>query len=361
MAKIFYFVSGEGLGHATRSVPIISHLSKNHTITPFSSNRAYKILKNKFQNTKKVKDFELIYKNNKLDLKSSFIENFRNLKKILRHLKGIRKLIKNQKPDLMISDFSIYPRFLSLMTGVNYITIDNNHSVAKFKVKKYQFWEWLKTWIYTKIFVSNHKLNIIPAFYSLKTKYKTLLINPIIRPEIIKLRKDLDSGKLKEKDHILVYQTSTSYPNLISQLKKIDEKFIIYGLDRMDKRKERRLNRAQHSKLIFKSFNESEFFKDLASSKAVISNGGFTLLSEAIYLNKAVMSVPIRKQYEQVLNAVLVNKKRIGLYSKKINKKRFEKLIETKEIIKSNQEKYNNYDPNTSLKIIEKVISDITK
>ena len=41
----------------------------------------------------------------------------------------------------------------------------------------------------------------------------------------------------------------------------------------------------------------------MASSRALIANGGHTTLSEAAWLRKPILSVPIRHQGEQELNA----------------------------------------------------------
>ena len=40
------------------------------------------------------------------------------------------------------------------------------------------------------------------------------------------------------------------------------------------------------------SYNEDEFYDDLANSKAVVCNGGFTFITEAITLKKPIYSVP---------------------------------------------------------------------
>jgi len=92
MAKIFYFVTGEGLGHATRSIPIINYLKKHHNIIPFSSNRSFKILKTHFSNAKKVIDFELIYIKDKINLKKTILYNLKKLYSIFKIFKKIFKM-----------------------------------------------------------------------------------------------------------------------------------------------------------------------------------------------------------------------------------------------------------------------------
>ena len=52
---------------------------------------------------------------------------------------------------------------------------------------------------------------------------------------------------------------------------------------------------------------------DLASARAVIAGGGFSLLSEAVYLGKPVLSVPLHGQFEQLMNARYLERSGYGL------------------------------------------------
>jgi uncharacterized protein (TIGR00661 family) len=55
--------------------------------------------------------------------------------------------------------------------------------------------------------------------------------------------------------------------------------------------------------LRYQPFGEATFIDDLASCRAVIAGGGFTLMGEAVYLHKPMLAVPVGRQFEQVLNA----------------------------------------------------------
>ena len=123
----------------------------------------------------------------------------------------------------------------------------------------------------------------------------------ICREEILDL-------KPSEGEHILVYQTSTSNSKLIETLKKVDEKFIVYGFD---------LEKVEKN-IIYRKFNEDQFFKDLGSCKAVLANGGFTLISESIYLKKPVLSIPVKGQFEQILNAIYLERLGYGEFHEEL-------------------------------------------
>jgi uncharacterized protein (TIGR00661 family) len=71
--------------------------------------------------------------------------------------------------------------------------------------------------------------------------------------------------------------------------------------------------------LRFRPFSEQGFVDDLASARAVIAGGGFTLLGEAVYLHKPVLAVPVRGQFEQFLNARYIQKLNYGRYAAHLN------------------------------------------
>jgi uncharacterized protein (TIGR00661 family) len=66
--------------------------------------------------------------------------------------------------------------------------------------------------------------------------------------------------------------------------------------------------------LTYRPFDERRFIEDLRTSRAVLSGGGFTLMSEAVYLHKPVLSVPVEGQFEQVLNALYLENLGYGAY-----------------------------------------------
>ena len=45
----------------------------------------------------------------------------------------------------------------------------------------------------------------------------------------------------------------------------------------------------------------------------MVAGGGFSLLSEAVYLGKPVLAVPLRGQFEQMMNARYLDRKGYGM------------------------------------------------
>jgi uncharacterized protein (TIGR00661 family) len=75
---------------------------------------------------------------------------------------------------------------------------------------------------------------------------------------------------------------------------------------------------AVEGNLRFRPFDERAFVDDLASARGVIAGGGFTLMGEAVYLKKPMLAVPVRGQFEQILNARYLTKLGYGRYAESL-------------------------------------------
>jgi hypothetical protein len=87
------------------------------------------------------------------------------------------------------------------------------------------------------------------------------------------------------------------------------EQFIVYGYDKNE----------QVDNLTFKPPSQHGFLQDLANCKAVMATAGFTLMTEAIHLQKPYLALPMRGQYEQELNGHLLDKLGYGANVRRIN------------------------------------------
>lgn len=335
---IFYTVCGEGMGHAIRSSVIIDEIQNNYNLHIFSSNRAYNYLKNKFKNVHKIGGFNTIYENNKVSNKKTFYQaiknNPQNLKNGYHHL---YKTARELKPHAIITDFEIYGSIVSKLLKIPLIGLDNIHMITQTKIDypPHHQRTMIKAKSIIKGYVIKPKIHILTSFFypKIKPKKKAILYPPVLRKKILELKPTLNN-------HILVYQTSNQSKSLIEQLKKINEKFIVYGFNKNKKDKN----------LQFKKFNETEFYEDISSAKAVITNGGFTLISEAIHLKKPIYSIPARGNFEQVLNGFYVDKLGYGKYNESINIKELKKFLNSLNKYRNNLNKIKKTNNNGIIK-----------
>lgn len=312
---IFYCICGEGMGHAIRSSVIIDCIKDKYDVYIFSSDRAYKYLNEKFDNVYKIGGFNTVYINNKVSNTKTLINALkRNPLNIKEGYEELYKKARKLSPDVIVTDFEIYATMVSKLLSIPLISLDNIHMITQTAIDyppKHQG-EMLKAKGVIKSYVIKPKIHILTSFFypKIKPKKRAVLYPPVIREDILKLKPTIE-------DHIIVYQTSKESVKLVEQLKSLNEKFIVYGFNKDE----------VDENLTYKLFNENEFYNDLASAKAVICNGGFTFISEAISLKKPIYSVPAIGNFEQTLNGFYVQKLGYGEYHEEMSPKKVEKFL----------------------------------
>lgn len=313
---VFYCVCGEGMGHAIRTGVIVDRIKDRYDVYLFSSDRAYKYLSSKFDNVYEIGGFNTVYINNKVDnFKTLSNALHRNPTNIKVGYENLYKKAVELKPDVIVTDFELYATMVSKLRGIPLISLDNIHMITQTKIDypKDQFGEMLKAKGVIKTYVVKPKIHILTSFFypKIRPRKNAVLYPPIIREDILKLEP-------KNGNHIIVYQTSRESEKLVKRLKYIkNEEFIIYGFNRTE----------IDGNLTYKEFNEDQFYDDLASAKAVICNGGFTFITEAIHLKKPIYSVPAIGNFEQTLNGFYVQKLGYGEYHKILSAKRVSNFL----------------------------------
>jgi len=340
--QILYGVSGEGFGHSSRSKEIITYLqNRGHKVKIITYGQAYDVLSMNFD-VIKVEGLHLFFKNNSLDVMKIISYNSVNFPKNILKLKEFKDLIRKFKPDLCISDMEVIVPIVSNIYKIPLLSIDNQHRITNTQIKvplKFR-----KDYIIAREtidkFVKKARAFIVLSFSKLKiTKKDTFLVSPVIREEVLKL-------KPRNGQKILVYMTKKE-DYVIDIIKKFNEKFVVYGFDKNEKT----------DNIVFKLFGP-HFLSDLAECKAIIATAGFTLISEALYLKKPYLAVPLLGQFEQMFNAIILKESGFGNYTLKLTKKDINNFFKKITIYKKNQKNYK-IDPNEIFRVLDKVISGI--
>ena len=335
--RILYSVCGEGMGHAIRAKVVLNHLTQNNEVHIFASDRAYDYLVNHFDNVYEIGGFNTVYEDNTVQNTKTFIKGMKDLpgdlKKSLRLMYSVAKAVK---PHIIISDFEFYSNLLSKIMRLPLISLDNMHVLTQAELnvpRKYRT-ERLAAESVVRSFIQLPTRCLITSYFypPLKNKKKCKYFPPVLRDEIMNLEP-------YNGEHVLVYQTSDSNLKMLELLKNFDDEFIVYGFHK-DKKE---------GNLLFKKFNETEFFQDLAHARAVISNGGFTLISEALYLGKPVLSVPVKGQFEQILNALYLDRLGYGEFHEELDREIIENFFDNLDEYRYNIQHYFAHDKNQAI------------
>ena len=347
MAKILYGVCGEGLGHASRSKILISHLQKNHTVKIVAGGKAFPYLSKEFDDVIEIESPHFVYKDDEVKMwLTIFRMIFITFLKASFSLVNVRKMLKEFQPDLLITDAEPISFFASRTHGIKRVSIDNPQALLhkKYYIPSGEYFAWLTLCIAVKLTIFNADNYLIYDFSDEQPKNPAVrFVKPLIQ-EGIRLQKPKDGG------HIFVYQSLGSATRLAPILKTIDESFIIYGcnIDKVDEN------------LIFRSFNNDTFYRDIAHAKAVITNGGFTVLSEALYLKKPVFCLPIKHQFEQVMNGQFIEELGAGVSSMNFCREDVLDFLSRLSLYKKNLASYNPGDQKQILHCIEEQLELIS-
>jgi len=268
----------------------------------------------------------------------------RDLKENLRLL---YRIARDFKPDVVVSDFEFYASVVSNMLRIPLISIDNMHVITQCRIEYPERFrrDKLKAEAVVRSFIVRPRRYLITSYFfpEVKNPDKVSMYPPVLREEIMNLRPYYG-------DHVMVYQTSQSNRKLLEVLRSIDRKFTVYGFDR----------EGVDGNLTFRRFNEDQFFRDFESAAAVITNGGFTLISEALYLRKPVYSVPVRGQFEQILNAVYLEKLGYGEFHEETERESLERFLGRLDIYRRNLEDYDGGN-NEIIEALKKTIDECSR
>jgi len=344
MAKILYGVCGEGLGHASRSRILVNYLKKqNHEVRIVAGGKAYSLLSKELDHVYKSEWPMVLYKNNKVQIVHTLLRFIhRTIVGTTKNFFVIRKVIREFKPDLLITDSEPISFYAAFFSKIKRLSIDNPQVLLyrKYKVRLREIPAWLFLCFVLKISLFNADKYIIYDYFD----------EQINDPKILFLKPLIQEGILKQKptygDHVFVYQTSISNEYLSEVLKRIDEKFVIYGMNKD----------LTDGNLVCKKFNEKEFYQDISSAKAVISNGGFTVISEALYLKKLIFCLPIHHQFEQILNGRFVEGLGAGVSYLEFDESKIKDFLKNLKKYKENLKVYNPGNQEETLKTIEEEI-----
>jgi uncharacterized protein (TIGR00661 family) len=312
--RILYGVVGEGMGHAIRSKTICEHLvSEGHEVKIVVSGRAHALLAASFEDVVEIKGLTIRYVDNRVDRDGTLARNFLAAPAMLASNVSVYfDRVASFRPDAVVSDFDSFAYLFGKRHRLPIVSIDNQQIISRCKLGKFAKqgvkvdYQMTKAFVRAKLPACDHYVVTTFFFPPVRKRYgkDTTLVPPILRRAILDARKKARAG-----EHVLVYQTSTSDTRLVDELNSIEkEKFVVYGLRKS----------ARKGNCVLKEFSEEGFVDDLATAKAVITNGGLTLIGEAVYLGKPIFSVPVGNQYEQILNARYLEELGYGLAADRI-------------------------------------------
>jgi uncharacterized protein (TIGR00661 family) len=306
--RILYGVVGEGMGHATRSRVVLEHLARANDVHVVVSGRAREYLARHFANVHRIWGLTIHYGDNRVGSWRTLLQNLAGaVRGWPANVRAYFDVFSQFRPEVVVSDFESFSYLFGKVHRLPVISLDNiqildrcEHSPELLAGHEPDF-DLARSIVAAKLSGCFHYL-ITTFFRPPVRRERTTLVPPVLRPEIL-------AAPSEPGAHLLVYQTSTTNLALPAVLASTGIPTRIYGL-RRDLAAD-----VVEGNLTYRPFSEERFIDDLRTARAVVAGGGFTLLSEAVYLRKPLLSVPVRGQFEQVLNALYLQQLGYGRYA----------------------------------------------
>jgi uncharacterized protein (TIGR00661 family) len=294
--NILYAIQSDGMGHAMRSKQIIDVLKKKHTVIVATTARAKEIFDKK-QRIIDIAQVHFHYQKNTVSYTKTTLQVIKNLPAIIRSVNQIRQILLQEKIDVVITDFEPICAYAAKIQRIALIEIDNIKSIPYLKDTQFSWRRYINILTSTILVPNPTELIITSDFTPQKKPQNIHWVSSILRPQITTL-------KPTATNIILIYQTShTNDEQLITTLNQTPYEYVYYGCPTNEKR----------GNVLCKTFNQTEFLESMAQAKAIICNGGYTVVSEAMYLKKPLFICPIKHQYEQELNGKYIQQLAIGM------------------------------------------------
>ena len=303
--KILYGLCGEGMGHATRSKVSIEYLHKlGHEILIASPGKAHAMLSKSFSNTPGITMLEIIglsmhCSDGTLDLRKTVEKNAQRAPEMMLRNAEAWWMTEMFAPEAAIADYDSFSWLFARAHGLPVVSIDNAqilprcvhpNEVLSIHAGGFKAFE-----SFTTVITPECEHYIITSFFFPPTKpgfeRNTTLVPPVLRTEVIRALDNLP----QQKEHLLVYKTnSLDDMTLLRALHGVPAKFLVYGVSP---------DTPLPPNCSYRPFDEKAFIQDLAASRGVLSNGGMSATGEALAFGKPIYAIPVREQFEQVLNA----------------------------------------------------------
>ena len=316
--RILYGVVGEGMGHATRSMVILRHLVQSHEVQIVVSGRAHAFLQKAFPQlvVHDITGLGMVYEDNEVQRRRTALDFLKKLPGFAENFETMTRLSEGFRPELVVSDFESLSYFYAKKHDLPVVSIDNMQIINRCALdvdvpaEEQASWQMAKAIVKAKLPHCDHYL-ITTFFFPPVRKPRTSLFPPILRDAVLDAPRSVG-------EHVLVYQTSDTFHDLVPTLQRLPGRFFVYGLKRDE----------QLGNVTLKGFSEDGFVRDLASARAVLAGGGFSLMGEAVYLGKPLLSVPLKGQFEQTLNALYLAKLGYGEYHRELSERAIAQFLE---------------------------------
>lgn len=282
-----------------RALTIARHFSE-HDFLFVSHDSGLNLLQREYQ-VVECPSLVTVHLNHKVAILPTIHANFRIWQEREQIMGRFQELMERFQPDIALTDYEFFLPWASRRAGLPCLSLDHQHIITSctHPISLQQFPSFMATYSLVRFLFSQACDYIVTSFFrpSLKSHLRVKLAPPLLRASVLELQPT-------DGEHVLAYQGYSTFQRFFPFLRAIPRPVIVYGFD---------TDRTEGN-LRFKKRSEEGALADLASCQYVVCGGGHSLISEALYYGKPVISFPIQNAIEQFLNSFYVDRLGYGQY-----------------------------------------------
>jgi len=300
LARIIAAVMGDSLGHLNQILAVADGM-REHEFLFVGGGTVLELRRSGYQ-VEELPVAGTLYANNRLDVWATLTNGIKVNLGAPRIVHKVRRIIRDFDPALILTSWEYFVPIVGRAMGKCCVSIDNQHFITKCRHDSPEGESMGRTlfWLSVRLRHFVAQRHIINTFFPVTPldPSETDVFPPLIAPRVMKVAPS-------DGEHVLVYQTSPTFERLFTLLEEMPNRFVIYGFGKRPARKN----------LELRAPSRERFVEELASCRYVITNGGHTAISEALYFGKPVFAFPIHLAYEQYFNARMLAALGYGEYS----------------------------------------------
>jgi uncharacterized protein (TIGR00661 family) len=321
--RILYGACGEGLGHATRSGVTAAHLlERGHEVKVVSSGHAYGYLAERLPDVEQIWGLTFALVDGQVDTWRTVTQNLRgSFTGLPADWRRSSEIVRAFQPELVITDFDGFAYALAKLHRLPVLSLGNIQMVSRCRhdgeilAGAHSAYAQARTFVRAKVPRASRYL-ILTFFHPPVRGARTELVEPVLRAEVI-------GAEPERGEHLVAYGRMAQ--ESIEALAATGAQCRIYGA------REGLESDVVEGTLTFRPFSNDGFVEDLRTCRGVVASAGFSLMSEAVYLRKPMLAIPLAGQFEQIMNARYLERLGYGVAADRIDEPALERFLEREE------------------------------
>ena len=290
--RIVYGTFAQGHGHFSKAAVLVPLLeARGHDVCVISSGCDQPPNGYRFRRHRHFPGMSYVFADGRTDFRRTFLKWLREAPDVLRSLWRLRSIVREFRPDLVISDFEPLTASPLLQPRCEVISISRQVALLDPQIPLPESQQFSRKLARSTFRLFSAGADRLFGYHYSPASYRC--VPPVIR-------KELRSQTPIHGEHLFVYNhydtgESGAPQRLVDWSKRNRIPVRAYGFPDVP--------RGRRESVLFQPPGRATMLDDMRTARTVFTSAGLTTPLEAFLLNKPVVIVPLPNQWEQQVNA----------------------------------------------------------